>query len=238
MCGSCVPAEGVSEGVGGRAGLAVLRLATVRRRAMDAFVEAAGWYAGLVPRIAAGKLDGPGLGEWSLRELVAHGSRALTTVVEYFRTASSGAVPEDDSPIESAGAYFLSVHDNAALHRDVAERGRREAAGLGGDLSGAVAARAGEAVNVVRAAAADSVFETRLGAVGFATYLCTRTVELVVHGIDVCAAADIDADVPDGAAALTLEVMADLSRRRGDTVDVVRALAGRANLPENFSLFT
>lgn len=209
-----------------------------RHPAVEAFVEAARWFAGLVAVLGADQLEGPGLGEWTLRQLVAHGSRAMATVADYLRPAPSGQAPPDDDPLGAAGAYFLSVHDNAALHSDVAERGRQEAARLGDDPAGAVATLASRVTALVSGAPAEAVFETRVGDVGFASYLCTRTVELVVHGIDVCGAAGMEASVPDHAGAVTLAVMAELAHRRGETVAVVRALGGRAALPADLSLFS
>lgn len=210
----------------------------VRERAVPAFLEAVDWFTGLVPGLSPAQLEGPGLGEWTLRQLVAHSVRALLTVEEYLRATPPGAAPQDDDPIRAAATYFLSTRDNPEVHRAVAERGRQEAERLGPDLAAAVTEASARTTDVVRRAPGDAVFETRFGTVGFATYLCTRTLELVVHGIDVCAAAGQEASVPDLPASVTLAVMAELACRRGEAVPVIRALGGRADLPEGTALFS
>ena len=48
------------------------------------YVAAARAVADLVRRIPPDAWDGPGLGEWSMRDLVGHTSRSLVTVIEYF----------------------------------------------------------------------------------------------------------------------------------------------------------
>lgn len=210
----------------------------MRERAVSAFVEASRWFADVVSRVGTEHLEGPGLGEWNLRQLVAHASRAMSTVTEYLRPAPEGEPPPDDDPVGGAAEYYLSTRDDPGLHRDVAERGRLEALRLGDDLVAAVRAVADQTASLVEEAPEAAVFEARFGTIGFATYLCTRIVELVVHGTDVCAAAGTEPDLPQLPARVTLGVLAELARRRGDTVPVIRALAGRARLPELLSLFS
>jgi hypothetical protein len=55
---------------------------------------------------AAGHYDSPGLGEWSVRDLLGHTSRSLSTVKTYLDVASSdpGAVDLAD-----AVAYYLAI---------------------------------------------------------------------------------------------------------------------------------
>ena len=48
------------------------------------FVDTAEVVAELVGRIPRDAWDGPGLGDWNLRDLVGHTSRSLVTVIEYF----------------------------------------------------------------------------------------------------------------------------------------------------------
>lgn len=210
-----------------------------RAEIVESFAEAAQWFGGLVLGLRVDQLDGPGLGEWSLRELVAHGGRALVTTAEYLRqepVPSAGFV-DDDHPLPAAGAYFLSLRDNATLQRDVAERGRAEAQRMGDDLLGAVAATIEQVTQAVRQAPEGAVFEARFGTLGFSTYLCTRIVEPVVHGIDVADAAGVSADIPPRPASVSLAVLAELARQRGEAVPVIAALSGRRPLPERFGLF-
>lgn len=212
---------------------------TSRPDAVETFAEAAQWFGGLVLGLRMDQLGGPGLGDWNLRQLVAHGGRALVTTEEYLRARVSAETEvHDEDPIASAGSYFLSAHDNPSLHRAVAERGRAEAERLGDDLLAEVAGMVERVTMAVHQAPESAVFETRLGTVGFSTYLCTRTVELVVHGIDVADAAGLAADVPARSAGTTVAVLAELARQRGEAVPVIAALSGRRRLPERFGLFT
>jgi len=210
-----------------------------RSDAVEVFAEAAQWFGALVLGLRVDQLDGPALGEWNLRQLVAHGARALVTTADYLRSEpATDTEVHDEDPVNTAGGYFLFAHDNASLHREVAERGKAEAQRLGDDLLAEVAAMVERVTKAVRQAPEGAVFETRFGTVGFSTYLCTRTVEMVVHGIDVADAAGLAADVPTRPAGTTLAVLAELARQRGDVVPVVAALSGRRPLPEQFGLFS
>ncbi|HZU78997.1 MAG TPA: hypothetical protein VE991_03700, partial [Acidimicrobiales bacterium] len=98
----------------------------------------------------AASLDGPGLGEWSLRDLVGHAGRALGTTTEYLTDtappdAHHAVTPDgvdlgrDEDPVGGCGAYFLFTTARPELAKDVAERGREAGRALGGDPSSAVA---------------------------------------------------------------------------------------------------
>jgi hypothetical protein len=62
-------------------------------------------------------------------------------------------------------------------------------------------------------------------------------VELVVHTLDICDACGLMPDIPDPAARLTLAVAVETARAAGTGPDVLRALGGRAALPEGFTVF-
>lgn len=213
--------------------------ASERQVAVVAFIDAAEWLEGLTKGIAPKELDQPALGEWSLRELVAHTSRAVSVVEEYYRPfPPDGRLVQDDYPLRIAGADYASAMGNPGLHSEVAERGRREAVLIGDDPRAEVAARVQRAVAIVKQAPEGAVFETRFSTAGFASYLCTRTVELVVHGVDICSVLRMESRVPERAARVALAVLAEIALHRGESVPVVRALAGRAPLPAHFGLFS
>lgn len=118
------------------------------------FVEAAASFADLVAEAVTSPLERPALGEWTLRDLVGHASRAFTTVVDYLTDSppadmSPALAPDgtdlstDDDPVGACGAYFLATTGRPELSRDVAERGRQAGRSLGGDPAGAVAELAG-----------------------------------------------------------------------------------------------
>jgi uncharacterized protein (TIGR03083 family) len=208
---------------------------------VDALGAATDWFVATVRAIGPAQWEGPGLGEWTVRQLVGHTSRALITVEDYFRPSCpvDVVVAEgiDDDPVGGAGTYFLGTHGATQLHRDVAERGRQAAEELGPAPADTVAGLAGRVLTLVRGAPDGALFVTRFGPQGFVTYLCTRMVELVVHTVDIGHACAMESDVPEPAARLTLAVMVETARRRGSGTEVVRALGGRAGLASGFNVF-
>jgi len=228
-----------------------------RGEVLDAFEEAAHWLAAVVGRIGPGQWSHPGLGVWTVQELAGHAGRALVTVEEYLTdpglppdphpggaggtAGDAGTAAPGDGPVAGAATYFLGVRDNARLHQDVAERGKQAGAALGANPgstpAGDVAALVDRVVNHVRAAGPDAVFTSRFGPVPFATYLATRVVELVVHGIDLERACGFDYDVPARAGSLAVAVVGELAVRRGAAGEVLEALGGRGPLPERFGVF-
>src|SRR6188768_4548096 len=90
-----------------------------------AFHDAAEWYVettGLV----GDRWQQPGLGEWSVRDLVGHASRSFLTIETY------AARPAESVEIASPSDYYLATRAIAA-GPDVAQRGRDAAAALGAD---------------------------------------------------------------------------------------------------------
>ena len=212
-----------------------------RAQVVTIFVSAGDAMAAVVARIGPQQWDGPGLGEWTVRDLVGHASRAFTTVVEYLLAerpleGRAGEVMDDD-PVGAAGAYFGATVDDPALSAQVAARGREAGASLGSDPVTTVAACVAAARQTVADAPDGAVFGTRFGVVGFTTYLCTRVVEAVVHTLDIAAACGTTVDLPPDAERLVLAVLAESARHRGEGPVVIRALGGREPLVEAFSLF-
>jgi hypothetical protein len=174
--------------------------AVTREVVCDAFGAGAGWFVSTVGAIGPVQWEEPGLGVWTVRQLVGHTSRALVTVEDYFRPSC----PDDlevppgagDDPVGEAGAYFRGTHGAPQLHHDVAERGRQAGVELGPVPADTVSGLAERVMALVRGAPDGALFVTRFGPQSFTPYLCTRMVELVVHTIDICDACSFDADVP------------------------------------------
>src|SRR5438270_4808920 len=97
-----------------------------------AFADAAGWFAGTAA-LVGDRWDEPGLGEWDVRALVGHTSRALLTVETYL--ARPAAAVEVDSAVD-----YLDAGRRVATGPAVAQRGRDAGAALGDDPAAAVAA--------------------------------------------------------------------------------------------------
>jgi uncharacterized protein (TIGR03083 family) len=191
-----------------------------------AFRSAGEWF-----RQVVGQVDDcwerQGLGEWTVRDLVGHTSRALSTVAAYL-DAEPGPVV-----VESTTAYFLAVPQSAAA---VARRGREAGRALGNDPVASVADLTDRVQAKVGSAPDDAFVGTAAGGMRLVDYLPTRTFELVVHTADLTSALDIEPMPPAVAAASALRLATDLSLERGSAVDVLLALTGRRPLPAGFSV--
>ena len=212
-----------------------------RDEVLDAFEEAARWFVATAGSVTPEQWQAPGLGVWNVRELAGHTARALLTVEEYL-TVPGDAVPEPADPVVAAASYFLGLHDNAKLQQDVAERGRQAgaewAAGSDGSIPVEIATLAARVVAAVRGAPAGATFASRFGPLPFDTYLLTRTVELVVHTVDLARACHLALDVPEEAASAAVAVVGQLAVQRGSAGEVLAALGGRAPLEPGFGVFS
>jgi Mycothiol maleylpyruvate isomerase N-terminal domain len=193
-----------------------------------AFSDAARWYVGTAASVGE-RWTLPGLGEWDVRSLVGHTSRALLTVETYL------ARPATAVDVESAVDYFRSAR-SAATGAEVAARGREAGAALGTDPAAAVAEIAARVVALVDAHDGTELVTTIVGGMRLRDYLPTRTFELVVHTADLAAALDLPADVPASAASTALGVVADLAAAGGTAGQLLFAATGRTGLPPGFSV--
>lgn len=195
------------------------------------YKDAAATFADLIVRIApVADWHAPGLGEWDLRALVGHTSRALITVLDYLDR------PAPAETISSAEQYYAHVARQATDPAAVAERGRRAGEDLGTHPHQFVA----DLVQRVRAkindADPDAVISVLGGGMRVRNYLPTRTFELVVHSFDIGTATGIDVTfspaVLTDAAGLAMRIAVEAGEGR----TVLTALTGRGPLPAGFSI--
>jgi uncharacterized protein (TIGR03083 family) len=194
----------------------------------EAFQVAAEWFVATAAS-AERRWDSPGLGEWTVRDLVGHTTRALVTTTAYLGSPT-GAVE-----LPSPEAYFaaaMSRADPAA----VARRGRDAGAELGEEPAAAVRAAAGPAVALVRGATGDELARTPAGSIQLRDYLPTRTLELTVHTCDLCSALGLAPHVPAAAARAALDLVAALASAGGSAAPLLRAATGRGPLPDGFTV--
>lgn len=192
---------------------------------LAAYRSAGYWWGSLVGGIEAHQWALPALGEWNVRELVAHTSRAFTTVTDY----ATGDV-KDPTRIETAAEYFRTVLAEQTPHVHIAARARTEVASEP-DWIDANDRRWSDASQVVANLAGDHDMHTFVGEMSLDQYLATRVVEVVVHGLDLSAAIGIPSHPPIGAARVAVDVLLDLSTG-DDVASVLRLLTGRpADLP-------
>src|SRR5215472_7359373 len=172
-----------------------------------AYADAAGWFV-RTAALVADRWDRPGLGEWDVRALVGHTSRALLTVETYL------ARPAAAADIGCAADYFRATRA-AAAGAAVAARGRDAGTALGSDPAAAVAQIAARVVALVDDRDGTELVTTIAGVMRLGDYLPTRTFELAVHTADLATALGVSPDVPATAAAQALAIIADLALTGG-----------------------
>ncbi len=116
----------------------------------------------------------------------------------------------------------------------VAQRGRQAGEALGADPRAAFRDLVDRAVARVTADP-DALIETIAGGIRVGSYVPTRTVELVVHGLDIAAAASLPAAFSRPALAEAAAVLARPSVDLGHGPELLGALTGRAALPAGFT---
>jgi hypothetical protein len=208
-----------------------------------AFVAASQYFVQVVRMVPTSAWAGAGLGDWSLLELVGHANRAHTTLEQYL---AEQRVPEP------AGSDYFS---DAAI----AQRGRDAVAALGPSPEAAVAAASARAIALVASASSEALVWSPLGTISLASYLPSRTAELVVHGLDVVNAlgpgaptavpvpaaptavpvpgAPTAVPVPGLALAESLRFVTERLVDRGAGEAALMALAGRGPLPPGVSAY-
>jgi uncharacterized protein (TIGR03083 family) len=196
--------------------------------ARRAFADAADWFVATTGSVGD-RWDQPGLGEWDVRALVGHTSRALLTVETYL------AAPADTAEIDSAIDYFRATSAMAA-GTAVAQRGRDAGAALGSDPAAAVAEIAARVVLLIGERDGSELLTTIVGGMRLADYLPTRTFELAVHTTDLATALGLPLDVPPTAAAQALELVSELAVAQEVAGPLLRATTGRSGLPPRFSV--
>jgi hypothetical protein len=214
--------------------------------AVVAFDAATRWFVAVTAEIAERAANEPGvwaevgLGEWTVRDLIGHTSRALSTIETYLDLAAAHDAGGDPAPVDvtSPAAYYERAL-GAGSPEVIAERGRETAATLGGQPAAAIAAIAARVQARVATLAGSEPADTPAGRIRIMEYLPSRTVELTVHTSDLLQSQGVPAaeqTVPAAAAAATLHVLADLAAQKGVAAPLLRAMTGRAPLPAGFTV--
>lgn len=168
---------------------------------IDAFAREAERVEQTLDRIGPDDWARPGLGSWTLAELVFHLVRQADRLAVYRERPLS-----DDHAVSDRVAYLRGTADLAA---DVAARARDGAAQVD---PATLPARFAEAwrQSVAAAPDPDALIETIAGPMRTADYAATRVVELVVHHMDVRRALDVPPEPDVGAAMLVVNLLEDL----------------------------
>lgn len=199
---------------------------------LSTYDEAARMFCDLVAELSPPDLERRVSDEWIVRDLVGHALRALTTVEDYL--GQPAAHPDHLSP----AAYYhqaIQTIDDAS----VAERGRQAGQTLGEDPAQVVRAVMERVLGKLADLDEDDdpVIATRGGAMHLSAYLPTRTLELVMHSLDLAAAVRRDLMVPADPMRQTLELVTEIVLLDGRGPELARALTGRGSLPQGYSVF-
>ncbi|MEV6300140.1 maleylpyruvate isomerase family mycothiol-dependent enzyme [Actinoplanes sp. NPDC051861] len=193
-------------------------------------------FADLVSRIPPDRLDGPGLGDWTLRDLLGHtASSALRQVpVVLGQQAPMLLVPTPEG-------YFAAVRSAppalveaavAASTDDARDTGKN----LGDQPAQVISGLIGQATSALAVAGDDDLVATPAGGMRVRDWLPTRTFELVVHGSDAARAAGVPIDLGPEAVSEAVALAARIAAAVGDGLPALRALTGRGSLPSGFSV--
>ena len=201
-------------------------------RTVENYLHAAAAVDDLVAWIDRDAWEGAGLGDWDLRSLVGHTGRALVTVLTYLHQ------PADRVDLATPEDYLLRVlHGGTSVDEAaVLERGRQAGRDLGADPAAGFHALVQQVGPEVTSADPDAVITTIGGGMTVATYLPTRTFELVAHGLDISAAADLPIAFTPQSLEETCELAGRLAARIGSGPLMLRAVTGRVDLPSGFTL--
>src|SRR5215217_6962509 len=130
-----------------------------------AYAEAAEWFVSRAALVGE-RWDRPALGEWDVRALVGHTTRAFLTVEAYLDRPAAGV------DVDSAADYFRATRELARTAA-VTERGRDAGAALGPEPAVAVAEIAARVVRIVDAQDGSVLLTTVAGGMRLADYLPT-----------------------------------------------------------------
>ncbi|MDX1690719.1 MAG: maleylpyruvate isomerase N-terminal domain-containing protein [Acidimicrobiia bacterium] len=169
----------------------------------------------------------PGLGTWTVAELLAHTLRALQTTHDYVMAPQPAGPPT----VTAAGYYdaYLTWRADDPESADALVAGRSQGmVGDPDDLADRWRRARGTAVSVVTDAGPDRGVETPFGVLNLHEYLRTRTLELAVHGLDLARAVGADGwHPPRVAVADAIALLGELAVLRADGDQFLLAMTGR-----------
>jgi uncharacterized protein (TIGR03083 family) len=190
-------------------------------RSVAAYKASSDYFLNAVELVTEMAWSRPGLGEWSVLELVGHASRAYTTVEQYLLFPVAPEPP---------GSSYFSPES-------IARRGREAVEALGNDPRAAARDCARRAIELVDSLPADATLGSPTRTMTLGEYLPSRTAELTIHTLDLLRACELEVSPPPAALEESLVFVAQMSLRKGSGKNVLLALSGREALPTGFSVY-
>jgi uncharacterized protein (TIGR03083 family) len=194
----------------------------------EAYEIAAELFVNTVEQVGPTQWEQPGLGVWTVRDLVGHASRALLTVELYL--AKPAVQREVVRPVD----YLLRAQAGLADPASVAARGREAGVALGSDPIAAVRDIAARVLAQVQTASDEALLSTPVGGMRLIDYLPSRIFELAVHTLDIAAALPVMVTLPAPVAAVALYLLADMALQSDKAATLLLAATGRRALPAGF----
>jgi uncharacterized protein (TIGR03083 family) len=194
----------------------------------EAYEIAAELFVNTVEQIGPTQWEQPGLGVWTVRDLVGHTSRALLTVELYLAT------PATQREVVRPMDYYLRAQAGLADPASVAARGREAGVALGADPIATVRDIAARVLAQVQTASDEALVSTPVGGMRLIDYLPSRIFELAVHTLDLAAALPVTVTLPEPVAAVALHLLADMALQPDKAAALLLAATGRRALPAGF----
>ncbi|AUI49602.1 maleylpyruvate isomerase N-terminal domain-containing protein [Arthrobacter crystallopoietes] len=191
------------------------------------YLEAARNFREVLAGIPDSAWDEPGLGDWTVRTLAGHTSRALITVLTYLDR------PALNIDVGSTAEYYSGLDFTSSP--DITARAVAAGEDLGAKPLETVDRLLAQLENVVPLVS-DRVIETIAGGRRFSDYLPTRIFELAVHSLDLAAACSVPASLSSDVEKAAMNVAVEIAAARGEGSLLLLAMTGRTALPPGFSV--
>ena len=194
------------------------------------YADARDFFLDVVGRVQPDHWDLPGLGVWSVRELIGHTCRAIAVVERDL------AAPESGVSLDSAADFFATALAVPGVAEINARLSREFGATLGADPIGSVRVILDRVSALLATLPDDRVVTTPFGGLRLPDYVPTKTFELIVHTLDIAEAIGLEVATPADALADSVEIAVALALRSGRGPVLLQALTGRRALPPDFGV--
>lgn len=191
----------------------------------------------LIEDLGPADWERPALGNWDVRALVGHTSRALSTIEAYVGRQGGGR--ELKGPVAYFQASFPEgdAEGRRLLDAAIEAHGREAGMSLGDDPVGYLRELAARVLAIVESNDDDEPVATPFGQLTLAGYLPTRTLELAVHGLDLARA--MHRNVPEAllpAISASCELAGRLAGSLSTAPQLLLLLTGREGLPHGLTV--